>query len=231
MGRIENIDVTDHDVQVSFDGLKAPCNVAIQLTTHDGTDVTSHATITWTDRQGNFLKTGSIINGQMEGAQIRYHVKLDENLGKQYLTPPDSLYTIGSSSVINCQLSVLPQLTISGIVRAADTELPIHNATVAVSQLLNSAYTVTQTAKTDVNGHYELTVYDTPTTITVTHSNYLKASLTTDSLSFPREGPGVDFALRELTGTIIGLDLYYRPAVHDDEESISKTFDSPGSVS
>ena len=230
MGRIENIDVTDHDVQVSFDGLKAPCNVAIQLTTHDGTDVTSHATITWTDRQGNFLKTGSIINGQVEGSQIRYHVKLDESLGKQYLTPPDSLYTIGSSSVINCQLAVLPQLTISGIVRAADTELPIHNATVAVSQLLNSAYTVTQTAKTDVNGHYELTVYDTPTTITVTHSNYLKASLTTDSLSFPREGSGVDFALRDLTGTIIGLDLYYRPAVHDDEESISKTFDSPGSV-
>ena len=217
MGRIENIDMVDHDVQVSFADLKAPCDVALQLTTHDGTDVTSHATVTWTDRQGNFLQTGSTLSGQMEGAQVRYRVKLDETLGREYLAPTDSLYTVGPSSIINCQLSTIPQLTIGGTVTSESTDSPIRSANVAVSQLLNGLYTVTQTATTDVNGRWTLTVRQAKSDITVSHTDYVKQTLTVDSLT--TEIP--PFSLRDLTGNVIHLDLYYHASVAEGEESTS----------
>ena len=217
MGRIENIDMVDHDIQVSFADLKAPCDVALQLTTHDGTDVTSHATVTWTDRQGNFLQTGSTLSGQMEGAQVRYRVKLDETLGREYLAPTDSLYTVGPSSIINCQLSTIPQLTIGGTVTSESTGSPIRSANVAVSQLLNGLYTVTQTATTDVNGRWTLTVRQAKSDITVSHTDYVKQTLTVDSLT--TEIPA--FSLRDLTGNVIHLDLYYHASVAEGEESTS----------
>ncbi len=217
MGRIEGVEMIDRDVQVSFDNLKAPVTVTLRLTLPDGTDATDHATVTWTDRQGNFLQTGATLSGQMEGAQVRYRVKLDETLGREYQAPTDSLYTIEPSSIINCQLSTIPQLTIGGTVTSESTGSPIRGATVAVSQLLNGLYTVTQTATTDVNGQWTLTVRQAKSDITASHSDYVKQTLTVDSLT--AEMP--TFSLHDLTGNTVHLDLYYHASVAEGEESTS----------
>ncbi len=236
LGTIEGIDIQDKDLQVSFADLKTPIDVTLRLLLPDGTALPSLGEgagvgVTWTDRQGNYLATGATLTGQLEGTQVRYRVKLDETLGRQYLTPPDSLVTVGQSSIIHCQLSIIPQLTLSGTVTAESTGKPVRGATVTVSQMLNGVYPVTQSTKTDIDGHYTLTVYEAPTTITVTHSSFLKATLVTDNLPSLEEGPGVGFALHDLSGTIIDLDLYYTPAVYADEEAMSQEgYDGYGNI-
>ena len=234
LGTIEGIDIQDKDLQVSFADLKTPIDVTLRLLLPDGTALPSLGEgsgvgLTWTDRQGNYLATGATLTGQLEGTQVRYRVKLDETLGRQYLTPPDSLVTVGQSSIIHCQLSIIPKLTLSGTVTAESTGKPVRSATVTVSQMLNGVYPVTQSTKTDIDGHYTLTVYEAPTTITVTHSSFLKATLVTDNL--PSLGEGAGFALRDLSGTIIDLDLYYTPAVYADEEAMSQEgYDGYGNI-
>ena len=233
LASIDGIDMVDKDVQVSFADLKTPIDVTLQLMSPDGSQVADGFSVTWTDRQGNFLTTGPTLAGQLEGAQVRYRVKLDETLARQYQQPQDSLVTVGSLSIIHCPLSIHPQVALTGTVTSESTGSPVRGATVTVSQLLNGAYTVTQTAKTDAGGHYEMTVYEAPTTLTVTHSDYLKASQTIDNCQLSTVNSQlstVNCQLSDLTGTIIDLDLYYRPSVHDGEESVSEAFGNPGNV-
>ena len=227
LGTIEGIDIQDKDLQVSFADLKTPIDVALRLLLPDGTALPSLGEgsgvgLTWTDRQGNYLATGATLTGQLEGAQVIAKVKLDEALGRQYQNPADTLFEVKANTPLNISLTPFTAVELTGTVTAESTGKPVRGATVTVSQTLNGQYTVTQTAKTDIDGHYALTVYDAPTTITVTHSSFLKATLVTDNLPSLGEGPGVGFALRDLTGTIIDLDLSYTAAVADGEEVVTE---------
>ena len=225
LGTIEGIDIQDKDLQVSFADLKTPIDVTLRLLLPDGTALPSLGEgsgvgLTWTDRQGNYLATGATLTGQLEGTQVVAKVKLDETLGRQYQNPADTLFSVSQGSALTIPLTPIPQLTFSGTVTAESTGKPVRGATVTVSQMLNGVYPVTQSTKTDIDGHYTLTVYEAPTTITVTHSSFLKATLVTDNL--PSLGEGVGFALHDLSGTIIDLDYYYTAAVADGEEAVTE---------
>lgn len=234
LGRVERIDIVDKDLEVSFTDLKKPIDLTLRLTAPGGSPVEEdNFTVTWTDRQGNYLGQGTTLKGQLSGTQVRYRVRLEEALGRQYQNPADSLVSVEqSSSLITYHLSLLPQVAISGTVTAASTGKPVRSATVTVNQMLNGLYATSQMVKTDAEGRWSLTAYEAPTTITVSHHNYLKTSLTVDSIS-PSEGAGgnFDFALRDITGTIVDLDLYYRACVHDGEESISENYDNYENIS
>ena len=224
LGTVPNIDIKDKDVQISFADLKTPIDVTVRLLLPNGTDVASiGGTIAWTDRQGNYLGQGATLPQQMNGTQVQCRVRLDETLGRQYQNPADTLFEVGqNSSLITYHLSLLPQVPLSGTVTAASTETPVRNAVVTVSQMLNGAYAVTQSTKTDVDGHWAMTVYDAPTTVTVSHTDYLKQSITLTDLSSLGDEQGVDLALKEITGTIVDLDLSYTAAVADGEESVTE---------
>lgn len=227
LGTIEGIDIEDKDVQVSFADLKMPIDITLRLLAPDGTDVTplggTVGAVTWTDRQGNYLGQGATLEAQAEGSQVRFHVKPDEALGRQYLMPQDSLVTVGRMGDVEIRLTPFPQTTIGGTVSAATTGSPVRSATVTVSQLLNGLYAASQTVRTDVQGHWTTTAYQAPTTVTISHNSYLKtsATLTAEEMA---GAPTVDSQLKDLSGTIIDLDLYYRPAIHDGEEAPSEEY-------
>lgn len=182
--------------------------------------------VTWTDRQGVYLGQGPTLPQQLSGTQIVCHVKLGEALGRQYQNPADTLYAVVQGSTLRIPLSPLTSITLTGTVTAESTGKTIRGATVTVSQMLNGSYPVTQSTKTDINGHYELTVYgsvggdlQSPTTITISHSDYLKASVCPTVL--PSDDV-LDFSLKDITGTIVDLDLSYTAAVADGEESVTE---------
>lgn len=221
MGTVENIAIKTEDVEADFSELRPPHNVTLQLLLPDGTTVAEEDyAVTWTDRQGNYLQGGATLTGQVDGTQVRFRIKTSETLGRQYLAPADTLVTISSMSSIRLRLQPLPQITLKGVVTAATTESPVRNATVAVSQLLNGLYTATQSVRTDNDGAWTMTAYDAPTTITVTHNSYLKQTLKPDSLTTDVQ----PIALRDLTGTIVNLDMYYHSAVAEGAESESENF-------
>ncbi len=217
LGLITGIDIIDKDVQVSFTELKALCDVSLKLLTPTGKDVTSQATVTWTDAQGNYLQTDKTLKGQVEGATVRCNVKLSEILGTLYLNPADTLITIDQQSTVICQLSSIPQLTISGTVLADETGRAMRNANVTVVQKLNGLYSETLATSTDGEGHWQLKVRQAPTEITVAANGCVSQTLTMENVT--TDIPTV--RLSDITGTTVSLDLYYRPAVPAGEEIVS----------
>ena len=227
LGTVPNIDIKDKDVQVSFTDLKTPIDVTVKLMLPNGNYLPSLGEgsgvgITWTDRQGVYLGQGPTLPGQLSGTQLQCRIKLDETLGRQYQNPADTLFEVKADTPLITHLSPFTTLTLAGTVTAASTEKPVRNAVVTVSQMLNGAYAVTQSTKTDVDGHWAMTVYDAPTTVTVSHTDYLKQSITLTDLSSLGDEQGVDLALKDITGTIVDLDLSYTAAVADGEESVTE---------
>ena len=232
MGTVESIDIVDHDVQVSFADLKAPRDVTLRLTAPDGSAAGSDAfTATWTDRQGNYLGAGATLAGQTENSQVRCRVKLGETLGRQYLAPEDTVYTVSQSGVLAIALKAIPTWTLGGVVVAENGGQPLRGATVTVSQTLNGQFNTTQTARTDADGRWSLTAFDAPTTITAQATDYIPQSLTAPDGSAVGTAVADTIALRDLTGTVVNLDLYYYPTVAEGVEPSSEVFSDYDNVS
>ena len=218
LGLIENVEVKGNDVSVAFTEISTPQNLTLQLTVPSGTPVgEDQFSITWTDERGNYLAKGTTLVNQLKGTKVKAQIKLGEALGTQYRQPADTLVSVGQTSALTISLQPLPQVTLSGIVTAEDTEGPIRGANIAVTQQLNGLYPVTLTTTTAGDGRWTLTASDAPTEISAQAIGYAPKKTTTD-LSKERE---VNFVLPELVGTTIRLAPYFCPAVRTGEESVS----------
>lgn len=218
LGLIENVEVKGSDVSVAFTEISTPQNLTLQLTVPSGTLVgEDQFSITWTDERGNYLAKGTTLVNQLKGTKVKAQIKLGEALGTQYRQPADTLVSVGHTSALTISLQPLPQVTLSGIVTAEDTEGPIRGANIAVTQQLNGLYPVTLTTTTAGDGRWTLTASDAPTEISAQAIGYAPKKTTTD-LSKERE---VNFVLPELVGTTIRLAPYFCPAVRTGEESVS----------
>ena len=221
MGTVEGIEIIDKDVQVSVANLKAPRDITLRLTVPDGSAVGDDAyTVTWTDRLANYLGAGATLAGQTEGSQVRCRVKLGETLGRQYLAPEDTVYTVTQNGVLAIALKAIPTKTFGGAVIAENGGQPLRGATVTVSQTLNGQFNTTQTVRTDADGRWTLTAFEAPTTITAQATEYIPR---TDTLTVGAS-PADTIALRDLTGTVVSLDLYYYPTVAEGVEPSSENY-------
>ena len=234
LGSILAVDVEKDDVKVTFPDLKSLRDITLQLTAPDGTPVGEDAfTVTWTDAFGNYLQKGATLGGQVDGAKVMATVKLGERLGTQYQQPADTLITVGQETTITTHLSPLTTHQLSGSVTAAVTGLPIRGANIAVVQKLNGLYPLTLTTTSDSQGSYQLTAYDAPMEITVQATGYLpqKATITEHPTPNTQHPTPVSFALPDLTGTTINVDLSYRPAVREGEALVTADFSDYQNIS
>ena len=205
MGRIENVDVKDEDVSVTFESLLVPHDLMLKVLTPTGEDVTAQTTIIWMDESGEYLTKGNTLLGQLEGTKTKFRVSLPQELGMLYLLPKDSLYEVQSESTISLTLAPIPQTIIGGLVRDVKTGQPLRDVTISVSQLLNGLYSKTFITKTDRQGQWSLQVYEAKTDITASIDNYLSQSLSLEMLT--AEIPTFD--LKEICGSTITLSLTY----------------------
>jgi hypothetical protein len=235
LGSILAVDIDKQDVEVTFADLKQPRDITLQLLLPDGSILPSlgdgaGVSFTWTDIVGNYLAAGATLTGQMEGARVIAKVKLGQQLGTQYVQPADTMITVGSSSMIHCPLSILPQVELTGTVTAASTDLPIPGANIAVTQQLNGLYPKTFTTTTDAQGRWTLTVFDAPMEIAAQATGYVPQVQTIPILPLQGELEGV--ALADLSGTTVLLDFNYTPATRPGEEpSADATFSSFDNIS
>ena len=95
-GRIDNVEIGEENVSVTFAELSKPQDVTLRVTTPDGTDVTSLVQISWTDAAGNYLSQNATVSGLPEGAKITYRVTL-----------PRGYNGFGEFSTLNSQPSTL----------------------------------------------------------------------------------------------------------------------------
>lgn len=210
-GQIDNVEVKDEDVSVTFSSLSKPQSVALSVLTPDGQDVTAQTRVTWTDAQGNYVAQGVSLTGLPAGYQTAYRVVLSQELAMAYNAPQPVNYTLtDGNNRITCQLSAIPQVKITGKVKDALTGLAINGAVISASQTFSGKYSKTLNAKTGDNGVFSLDIANVPTSVAFAASDYVSQTVKCDSLLIGTGEVSLpDVSLKTITGATITLGFTY----------------------
>ena len=177
-GQIDNVEVKDEDVSVTFASLSRPQSVSLSVLTPDGTNVTEQVQVTWTDAQGNYVAQGVSLAGLPVGYRVNYRLTLSQELAMQYDTLTAAEYTLkDGGNALTCQLQAIKQLQLSGKVKDASTGMPLSGAVISASQTFGGKYTRTLNAKTDGNGMFTMEVASVPTSVAFAATDYISQTI------------------------------------------------------
>lgn len=213
-GQIDNVEVKDEDVSVTFSSLSKPQSVVLSVLTPNGQDVTAQTQVIWTDAQGNYVAQGVSLTGLPTGYLTTYRVVLSQELAMTYNTPQPVNYVLtDGDNRITCQLNTIPQVEISGKVKDASTGLPISGAVISASQTFGGKYCKTLNARTDKNGVFTLDIANVPTSVAFAASDYVSQTLdfSNNELNELNKFTVPDVSLKTITGATITLGFTYTP--------------------
>lgn len=223
-GRIDNVEVGDDDVTVTFTSLSKPYNVTLSVHTPSGQDVTSQAEITWTDAGGNYISQEPTVTGLPIGYQLVYTVKLQQELAMAYNVPAETHYTVkNGNNAIVCHLSAISKMTVSGKVKDAKSGLPLNGANITASQTFGGKYDQTISIKSDGSGAFSFEICQVPTVIGAAALDYISKTVDCDIMAGTGEIILPDVALDPITGVTIAVDFTFTPSHAAD--AVSETQD------
>jgi len=208
LGEKEKVTLGEEDLIINFDVLLQPQTLTIKVLAPDDTDLTEQATITWIKEDGSMLAQGQSVNGVLEGTRVTYHIALPSTLAMKYHLPNDGSYTVKTTSNnITCKLETLQNISVSGKVLDSTTGLPVTEADIIVSQLINGKYTKSITTHTDKDGIYHLNIFNEQSSITVSANDYLSQSI--EFANFDGIQQIGDISLKNITGAVITVHFTY----------------------
>lgn len=211
-GQIDNVEVKDENVTVTFASLSKPQNVSLSVLTPDGNDVTNQVQVTWTDAQGNYVAQGASLFGLPVGYQVNYRMALSQELAMTYDTPSAVEYTLkDGSNALTCQLQAIKKLTLSGKVKDATTGLPLSGTVISASQTFSGKYSKTLNAKTDGNGVFTMEIFNVPTSVAIAATDYVSQTIDYSNNDFNglNEFAIPDVSLKSITGATISVGFTY----------------------
>lgn len=211
-GNIDNVEVKDEDVSVTFASLSKPQNVSLTVLSPDGKDVTNQVQTTWTDALDNYVAQGTSLSGLPVGYDINYRIVLSQDLAMKYNTPPVTKYTLkeGENALVY-QLQAIKKITFTGKVKDAATNLPLSGSVISVSQTFSEKYSKTMNAKTDNKGVFTMEIFNVPTFVTVAATNYVSQTLNYSNNEFSKLNDFIvpDVSLKPITGATISVGFTY----------------------
>ena len=211
--QLNDVEVKDEDVNVTFKDVAMPQDLNISVTTPDGNDVTNQVQVTWLDETGSYLAQTGNMSGLLAGSKLSYRLALSQELAMEYTIPAQTTYTVKENdNVIKLQLNPLQTVKVSGKVKDLVTRNALDGATISASQTFGGKYTKTISGKTNAQGFYELELSNVPTSITFNASDYISQSSTYENLAASKEEK-VDLgeiALKPISGATINLSFNYR---------------------
>ena len=208
-GKIDNVEVKDEDVSVSFASLAKPQTVSLVVQTPDGKNVTGQTQITWTDDSGNYIAQGTSLSALPVGYQLNYSVALSQDLAMLYGAPKQTAYTLkdGGNS-LTCKLENIKQVQITGKVKDVATGLVLSGAVVSASQIFGGKYSKTINGKIDANGVFTLTVANVPTSLAFAATDYISQSVNLDN-GLNELNELADVLLKPISGATITVGFNY----------------------
>lgn len=211
--QLNDVEVKDEDVNVTFKDVAMPQDLNISVTTPDGNDVTNQVQVTWLDETGSYLAQTGNMSGLLAGSKLSYRLALSQELAMEYTIPAQTTYTVKENdNVIKLKLNPLQTVKVSGKVKDLVTRNALDGATISASQTFGGKYTKTISGKTNAQGFYELELSNVPTSITFNASDYISQSSTYENLAASKEEK-VDLgeiALKPISGATINLSFNYR---------------------
>lgn len=210
-GTIDNIEVKDKDLTVSFASLLKPQNISLVVQTPEGKDVTSHAQVTWLDSLGHYITQGSLLKGKPAGCKVSYAVVLDKELSMIYSAPSVNVYSVReNTNNLTCKLVPIRKVKVSGRLIDAETKLPISDGVVSVSQMFNKKYGKVQNVKSGDDGRFAIELKSVPTSLTFTNNNYVSQTLVCDSLMNGSADVALsDVLLKIIKGATVSIEFKY----------------------
>ena len=182
LGAIDNIAIEDQDVTLSFDSLLVPKTLTLKIVTPEEEDVTSSATITWSDENGNYLQKGSVLTNVIEGIKVFYNVTLNAEKYSLYEElSKESIVINREQELIEKYLTKRSTTTLSGTVVSSTSLSPVKGVYVSIAQSLNGKNSNVYLAETDKDGYFSVEVLNANTTLYFTDDSYLKLTLTVDA--------------------------------------------------
>lgn len=218
LGQIENITIADEDVSVAFESLLQPQTVSLKLLTDEGVDYASSARVTWTSENGSYLQQGTAVSGVLPGMKVTCRISLPQELGMQYLLPHDTVYVVKETgNELSVVLRPIERVTVTGKVKDVSSGSTLSQALVTVSQKLNGLYSKSFTIQTDNKGNFSAEIYNAPTTIVVSATDYVNASQ--DRNEFDPATDLGEISLKPISGVTINTSFTYTASVIQGEES------------
>lgn len=211
--QLNDVEVKDEDVNVTFKDVAMPQDLNISVTTPDGNDVTNQVQVTWLDETGSYLAQTGNMSGLLAGSKLSYRLALSQELAMEYTIPAQTTYIVKENdNVIKLQLNPLQTVKVSGKVKDLVTRNALDGATISASQTFGGKYTKTISGKTNAQGCYELELSNVPTSITFNASDYISQSSTYENLATSKEEKVNlgEIALKPISGATINLSFNYR---------------------
>ena len=203
LGRWMGIDLKDNFVDVLLKGAKMPQTFELSVMKPNGA-IANQCDISWTGTNGQFLGTGTKLEGVVPGQELTARFALRQPLATQYQTPAVQTYTVAESGNQHV-LTLIPfeTMSITGTIKDAQLGNRVSKATIAMSQTLNGQ-TKTVTTMTDDKGDYTMEVVKAEGELTVSCNGYMNATI-----PFDGQTAQYDVKLKAITGATITLDVSY----------------------
>ena len=220
LGKIENIEIKEEDLSVSFNSLLALLNVDVKVQTPDNTDVSGQVQITWLDSKKAYLSQGNQLKSQTTGTELIYRIVLNQDLGMQYVVPEDQTFTVeDKDTVLTYTLTPLQMVTISGQVKNAN-ESALSGATVSVSQKLNGKYSKSFIGQTDAKGQFSMQVFNDQSTIAISATDCISQTL--EMVNFNDSTELGIIQLKDIAGATLNLNMTYTASVAAGTEATTE---------
>ena len=210
-GETSEVSINDKDAEVTFSSLSIPQSVNLSIIA-GGNDITSQATVTWTDSIGNYLSQGPSLTGYAIGKKLNYSIALPQNIVMEYALPNTMQYVVadGGNNIV-CTLTPLQKVVITGKVLDLSTKSAISGAVVSASQTFGGKYSKTTNVKTDSKGQYSIEIFRVPTSLAIAASDYISQTMECDVINAEEENISVaDVSLKSISGAVISIDFTYK---------------------
>lgn len=218
-GETNEVSINDKDAEVTFSSLSIPQTVNLSILA-GGNDITSEATITWTDPLGNYISQGASLTGYEIGKNLNYSIALPQNIVMEYALPNTTQYVVadGGNNIV-CTLTPLQKVVITGKVLDLTTKSAISGAVVSASQTFGGKYSKTTNAKTDAKGQYSIEIFRVPTSLAIAASDHISQTMECDVMNVEEENFSVaDVSLKSISGDVISLGFTYTKTPDNEGE-------------
>lgn len=218
-GSFTDTDNTQRQIY-TFKNVKVPQTLTAQvdaITIGEGqqvghADVTDQVTFYWFDENKEYLAKGTELEGQLQDEKLYYYVELPEVLGRKFVEPDTTVYTIlSSNNVINVELMEHPTAVWNRTwVANSPAGLPIWPVSYSFSQKLNGKYVTVSNLELNKQpeGTLPFTYYKgLPVEMTVSSEGYIPQSYTFMPEDFPTE-----VVLTPATGPIATIAFTWQEA-------------------
>ena len=219
-GSIENVDVKEEDITVSFGSLLKPQKVSLKVLSPDGIDMTSQVGITWMETDGKYISQQPELNGLVEGKELNYLITIPRSLAMQYRVPDVGKYVVknGDNTVV-CTLENIGPLVLEGRIVDDESGRPLSDITVSASQTFAGEYSKVVNSQTDNKGVYRFNLLNTSTKVTASANDYISNTLDCTSLAGDDGSLQLpDIRLKKITGVVLGLGFTYQKSAADGVE-------------